>query len=190
MRTGSQWRYLVIPRDALAQFRDTFETAPRKGPGRPPTTAEEATTDTLNFVIELGPTDASGGGASLANFVEQWPDQLPSLPDGTGKRISGAPNLGTALGRHSGWPETLTRLLAAFSLDLAAFRGPPTGPKPSSICHFRAFAKKSRRAPNAVSVMARWSPRDVSTAERCATRSDCARHFERGESGNLYGVAP
>jgi len=84
VRTGARWRYLIIPRDELAALRDHAEAAPRAG--RSMVTDIAAKTDALSITIDLDETTASLWGQPIARYLDRWPEQLPVITDGPGKR--------------------------------------------------------------------------------------------------------
>mgnify|MGYP003444498490 FL=1 len=85
VRISTRWRFLVVPREDLAQIRDAAE-ATYTGAGRPPVLASEAKADGLTLAIELSDSGASVWRTSLDRFLEQWPAQLPVIDAGPGTR--------------------------------------------------------------------------------------------------------
>ena len=85
VRWRGRWRFILIRRDQLAEIRDAFEAADRVGkPGRKPTPDVDAKTDILAFRIDWKETDAEGWGASLAPYLDRWPDTFPVNTNGPG----------------------------------------------------------------------------------------------------------
>ncbi len=85
IRWAGRWRFILIPRDKLADIRDAFEQADRsRRRGRPPATDADAKTDALALRIEWSDADAIGWGVSFARYLDQWPDTFPPNPDGPG----------------------------------------------------------------------------------------------------------
>lgn len=83
VREGAKWRFFVIPRLRLDELHRHYLDAERPGPGRPPKRDEESDTDALQLSISLhdGP---SAWNASLGEFFELWPAEIPELLDGPG----------------------------------------------------------------------------------------------------------
>lgn len=94
-RCESRWRFILIPRDKLAEIRDDFERGDRTGrPGRRPVADGEAKTDTLMLKIEWSETDARGWNASFVPYLDRWPDTFPENRDGPGAIRDAALSLG------------------------------------------------------------------------------------------------
>jgi len=87
IRDGARWRFLVIPRPELAAIREKAEQNDGQSrPGRALVPDTLAKRDDLNVSIELSGGQATLWGQSLDRFVDQWPDQLPIIVNGPGKR--------------------------------------------------------------------------------------------------------
>lgn len=84
IRTGSSWRYLVIPRERLSDMRDTFESAERAGPGRPPATDHTAKSDGLALDVMIDGDAAYGWKQNLTEFLERWPEELEVIEGAPG----------------------------------------------------------------------------------------------------------
>lgn len=86
LRMADRWRFLVIPRADLLAVRDAYVQTreQRGGPGRPPVGDDAAKSDTLTLEIVLNDDEATGWGASLAAYVDRWPEALAPVPTGPG----------------------------------------------------------------------------------------------------------
>ncbi len=95
LRWEERWRFILIPRKQLAEIRDSFERRDRTGRrGRRPAADAEARTDGLMLRIEWSDSDASGWGASLAPYLDRWPDTFPKNVDGPGAVSAARPSPG------------------------------------------------------------------------------------------------
>lgn len=85
LRWDNHWRFVLIPREKLAEIRDDFERRDRTGrPGRRPTADADARTDSLVLRIEWSDGDATGWETSFAPYLDRWPDTFPESRDGPG----------------------------------------------------------------------------------------------------------
>jgi hypothetical protein len=95
LRWEDRWRFVLIRRDKLAELRDTYEQRDRTGrPGRRPTADVDARTDALALRIEWSTDDARGWDASLAPYLDRWPDTFPVSRDGPGAVRAADPSPG------------------------------------------------------------------------------------------------
>lgn len=78
-------RFVLIRRDQLAEIRDRFEQQDRTGRrGRRPQPDASARSDALALRLEWSEADATGWGASLAPYLDRWPETFPINSDGPG----------------------------------------------------------------------------------------------------------
>jgi len=86
LRWQDRWRYILIPREDLADFRDDAVAAQLVGKkrGRRSLSDDEATSDRLTMSITWTASDAVSWGKSLSNYMDKWPSQLPPITDGPG----------------------------------------------------------------------------------------------------------
>jgi hypothetical protein len=85
LRWQRRWRFILIAREQLAEIRDAFEAMDRAGRrGRKVTGDADARTDALALRIEWSDADATGWAASLAPYLDCWPDTFPENPIGPG----------------------------------------------------------------------------------------------------------
>lgn len=86
VRFEKKWHFLIVPRDALLKVRDAYVEAGkmREGPGRRPIADDAARTDGLGLDVVLKNGDAVGWEASLAVYLDQWPDELAPVTRGPG----------------------------------------------------------------------------------------------------------
>lgn len=86
MRTGTRWRFLVVPRTELIAIRDAYvgSAKTRQGRGRRPVGDEEAKSDVLALTVELDGDKATGWDASLGKYLERWPDDIWVVDGGPG----------------------------------------------------------------------------------------------------------
>lgn len=60
IRDGERWRFLVIPRQRLAEIHARYVVAPQTGPGRPRKSHESAKVDGLGFDVTIDGKTATG----------------------------------------------------------------------------------------------------------------------------------
>jgi hypothetical protein len=92
LRFDGRWRFLVVPRADLLAIRERYVDGARErgGPGRLPAGDAEARSDALRLVVELDGDGATGWDASLASYLDAWPDALPVAVGGPGS-VGSAP---------------------------------------------------------------------------------------------------
>lgn len=83
-RSETRWRFVLIPRQKLSDLRDDFEAAPKAGKKGPKPKADRDAKDGLSLKMKWSSSDAECWGASLAEFLEKWPEQFPERPNGPG----------------------------------------------------------------------------------------------------------
>lgn len=90
IREDERWRFLVIPRQRLAEIHARYVVAPRTGPGRPRKSHELAKVDELGFDITVDGKAAIGWSTPMTEFLESWPAELgPLTPRSSGRSDPG-----------------------------------------------------------------------------------------------------
>jgi len=94
------WHFLIVPRVELLKIRDAYVEAgkTRDGRGRRPVADEAATTDGLTLVVVLKGAEATGWEASLAEYLDRWPDELAPVTGGPGTVGHAVPSAPPAAG--------------------------------------------------------------------------------------------
>lgn len=91
VRWSNRWRFLLVPRQTLADLRDDFSGRDRthtRGPKPKPDA--DAKSDGLGLDVTWTETDAmsswdaSNAGASFGAYLDTWPTDLPELKAGPG----------------------------------------------------------------------------------------------------------
>jgi hypothetical protein len=82
VREAERWRFLVIPRQRLAEIHARYVVAPRTGPGRPRKSHELAKVDELGFDVTIDGKTATGWSSLLTEYLEAWPAELGPLTTG------------------------------------------------------------------------------------------------------------
>lgn len=84
VRWEDRWRYLLVPRDDLAELRDQFVSRDRSNkPGPKPKADHAATSDDLGITVRWTVADARGWDSSLQGYLK-WSDDFPPITDGPG----------------------------------------------------------------------------------------------------------
>lgn len=88
VRWEERWRFILIPRDVLADIREAFVLADRKGKrGRRPTAVSK--TGDFGFDVTWTWSGAVGWGADLTPYTDVWPTVFPDVRS-RGPSASGA----------------------------------------------------------------------------------------------------
>ena len=86
VRFENQWRFVLVPREALATHRERFELSQRSGKGRKPKSADAAKTNALALDLTIVGADALMWGQSFLHDIDRWPDELAPIEAGPGTR--------------------------------------------------------------------------------------------------------
>jgi hypothetical protein len=92
IRSSRDWSALKISRETLQQLHREYLESHRPGPGRPPKTNKDAKTDSLTLNVRIVSTadghEPWAWGVSLAQFQNNWPDELYEVKTGPGSNAS------------------------------------------------------------------------------------------------------
>lgn len=90
-RWDDRWHYVLIPRAKLQAIRLEFEKPTgKKKRGRPPVASEAAMSDQVSLKVTWKEAAPMGWNASLEDYFDRWPKELPPITDGPGSTTQAA----------------------------------------------------------------------------------------------------